>query len=332
MPIKNFDDSGSDVSSGCVSDDDFLFEPSNRRQIRLDRAIRPEIGSIEYCPPIKRPRIDPENSILGIEESLVLSTEQTNNCLYKQAAGEFDFEFCVEDSRFPVHTSRIAASSDVLSAMMRWAHTNAGESQANLTLLPAFIFELLLHQIYNCDSSCPTVSAILFPENAADLNPEKQQFNEIQQKHIDFLSSHASKLSSSLPTLLNEVFQATLDHPTLSPGYQDLSSQHCSNLFTNFLHLLALFFTTDLLLMDHKDSVTSKLEKHINPNNCVQLLVLSIEFRWSLLANKICSFIFRDFRTSTRRSCLQQLMKYPESVTDEVLDIFHNFIMEKVSK
>ena len=334
-PFKYTDDSGSELSSGALSDEDYSYDSSAKRQSKLNRAIRPEVGSIEYCPPAKRPHVDSETCHLGLSDLTALTTKQTDNsnvCFYsKFVEKEFDFKFCVEERSFPVHSARVAASSDVLGAMIRWARTTSNDTCATLTLVPAFIFESIIHQIYNCDYSCPTITSMLWPLDQ-DTKTDYQHPNEIQRKHITFLTDHATSLSPFNNSLLKDVFKATQDQSSIYPGYHDPSSTSSSNHFTKFLHLLALSFTTDILLMDYKTEVTTSLGKHINPNNAVVLLVLSIEFHWRLLSNKICRFIFRDISTPDRRSCFQQIMKYPHSVTDEILEIFNQMITEIVLK
>ncbi|KAI6656478.1 Armadillo repeat-containing protein 5-like [Oopsacas minuta] len=331
-PSKYMDDSGSELSSGALSDEDYSYDSSARRQYKLNRAIRPEVGSIEYCPPAKRPHIDTEASLLDSNDLTVFTEQNSNVCFYsKFNEKDFDFEFCVENKSFRVHVDKIEASSDVLGAMIRWARATSSGSCVAFTLVPAFIFESIIHQIYYCDYSCPTISNMLWPHDQ-DQNTDFQNPNDIQLKHINFLTDHATSLSPSMNILLKDVFKATQDQSSIFPGYHDPSSTSSSNLFTKFLHLLSLFFTTDILIMNYKTKVTTSLGRHISPNNAVALLVLSIEFHWCLLANKICRYIFRDICTSLRRSCIQQIMKYPQTVTDEIFEIFNQMIMEIVLK
>ena len=333
-PARFMDDSSSELSSGGLSEDDYSFDSSVKRQSKLNRAIRPEVGSIEYCPPTKRLHLDTESSILDTTDLAITSehSDNANICFYaKYSEIDFDFEFCVEDRIFSVHSSRMASSSDVLGAMIRWARTTSSGARATLTLVPAFIFESVIHQIYDCTYSCPIISSSLWPEGQ-ELNTDYQHPNEIQQKHISFLTAHANTISPSMNSLLKEVFQATQDQSSIYPGYHDPSSKSSSNRFTKFLHLLALFFTTDILIMDYKTKVTNSLGPHITPNNAVVLLVLSIQFHWILLANKICRYIFKEMETPLRRNCFQKIMKYPQTVTDEILEIFHKMILESVLK
>ena len=333
-PARFMEDSSSELSSGGLSEDDYSFDSSVKRQSKLNRAIRPEMGSIEYCPPAKRPHLDTDTSVLDVTHQATTNehTDNVDNCFYaKYVEEDFDFVFCVEERLFSVHSAVLAASSDVLGAMIRWARSTSSGDRATLTLVPAFIFESIIHQIYNCSYSCPIISGILWPEGQ-ESNTDYQHPNEIQQKHINFLTAHANSLSSSINALLAEVFQATQDQIIIFPGFNDPSSKSSSNRFTKFLHLLALFFTTDILIMDYKAKVTTSLGPHITHNNAVVLLVLSIEFHWSLLANKICRYIYKEMETPLRRNCFQKIMKYPEAVTDEILELFHQMIMKSVLK
>ena len=333
-PVRFLEDSSSELSSGGLSEDDNSFDTSVKRQSKLNRAIRPEVGSIEYCPPAKRQHLDAEASVLDVTDPQAATdhTDSLETCFYgKYLKEDFDFVFSVDGRLFSVHSAIIAASSDVLGAMIRWARATSSNACATLTLVPAFIFESILHQIYNCTYNCPIISGILWPEGQ-ELNTDYQHPNEIQLKHINFLTAHANSISPSMNTLLKEVFQATQDQSSIFPGYHDPSSKSCSNRFTKFLHLLSLFFTTDILIMDYRKKVTTSLGLHITHNNAVVLLVLSIEFHWCLLANKICRFIYKEMETPLRRNCFQKIMKYPETVTDEILELFHQMIMVSVLK
>ena len=166
---------------------------SARRWVALSTAPR-------LSPPAKRPHIDSETNHLGFSEFTALHLEQTENssaCFYSRfVAEDFDFEFCVEDRSFPVHSARVAASSDVLGAMIRWARTTSNDTYATLTLVPAFVFESIIHQIYNCDYSCPTIMSMLWPLDQ-DTKTDYQHPNEIQRGGLQnsrFLSVTVQKL------------------------------------------------------------------------------------------------------------------------------------------